>query len=56
MYMVFITDTGNNRKSVNFTYSWLYAFGNRKATPNFNIENVNLLSNPHVNLKYEVAY
>ena len=26
--MVFVADTGNNKKIVNFTYSCLYAFGN----------------------------
>ena len=58
---VFKADTGNNRKTANFTYGYLYAglskwklLSNYEAT--FNLENVNLLSNPNVNPKNRVAY
>ena len=49
--MVFRADTGNNRKIDNF-----YAFGNCQATPKatFNLENINLLSNPNVHPKMKL--
>ena len=66
--MVFRTDTCNNRKIANFTFSCLYArpfkvvgllkfwklLSNSKAT--VNLENVNSLSNPNVKPQNGVAY
>ena len=56
--MVFRADAGNDRKIVNFTYSlplclWKL-LSNSYAT--FNLENVNLLSDPNVNPENGVAY
>ena len=57
-----INNNGSNRKVVNFTYSCLYArpvqvdklLSNSLA--NFNLGNVNLLSNPNMKPKIRVAY
>ena len=60
--IVFWADTGNNRKTVNFAYSRLYArpikveklLSNSLAP--FNLENINLLSNLNINPKNGAAY